>query len=92
VKRVGDAYVMVRESRDGTLFGIAPNETEWEDRGYLFKLSGSDHDRYGQVTPMIFVRDARWAAIYYGGASAAGWNHNRIMIALPTEDGSSRAR
>jgi len=56
---------------------------EWEDCGYLFKLSGGEHDRYGQVTPMIFVRDGRWGSTYFGGASAAGWNHNRIMIAVP---------
>ena len=84
VKHIGELCVMVRESRDGTLWAVAPNETEWEDRGYLFKLSGSEHDRYGQVTPMIFVREAEWIATYYGGASAAGWNHNRIMIAVPS--------
>jgi predicted GH43/DUF377 family glycosyl hydrolase len=85
VKRVGDTYVMVRESRRGTLWAVASNETDWADRGYLFNLSGSEHDRYGQVTPMVFVRDGRWAATYYGGASAAGWNHNRIMAAVPRE-------
>ena len=83
VKHVSGQYVMVRESRDGTLWAVAPDETEWEDRGYLFKLSGGEHDRYGQVTPMIFVRDGRWVYTYFGGASATGWNHNRIMIALP---------
>ncbi len=85
VKRVGNIYVMVRESGQGTLWAVARNETDWEDRGYLFKLSGSEHDRYGQVTPMIFVQGGRWAATYYGGASAAGWNHNRIMVAVPRE-------
>jgi predicted GH43/DUF377 family glycosyl hydrolase len=90
VKRVGNQYIMVHENRQGTLWSTAPNETDWEDRGYLFKLSGSEYDRYGQVTPMIFVKEGRWISTYFGGASSPLWNRNRIMIAFPAPGGTPR--
>lgn len=82
VKHIDKQYVMVHESQKGTLWAVAPNETDWEGRGYLFRLSGGTQDRHGQVTPMIFVRDGRWVATYFGGASVPTWNHNRIMMAV----------
>ncbi|MBT3268390.1 hypothetical protein HN371_14640 [Candidatus Poribacteria bacterium] len=82
VARVGDGYVLLAESGRGTRWLTSDDGVQWEDRGLLFSNSGEDYDRYGQVTPMAYVEEGAWVAVYFGGAPAANWNRNCIAVAF----------
>jgi hypothetical protein len=82
VARVGDEYVMLVESGQGTRWLTGDDGVQWEDRGFLFANSGDGYDRHGQVTPMAYVEDGAWVAVYFGGAPAANWNRNCIAVAF----------
>lgn len=82
VARVGDGYVMLAESGQGTRWLTGDDGVRWQDRGALFANSGDDYDRHGQVTPMAYVEDGAWVAVYFGGAPAANWNRNCIAVAF----------
>ncbi len=89
VAHIGDQYIMLHESREGTHWAAGRTETSFEHKGLLLPRSGEAYDRYGQVTPMLLVEDGCWTAIYYGAAEglpeqgAADWNRNRIGVAFP---------
>lgn len=89
VAHIGDRYIMLHESREGTHRAVGSTETSFEYQGLLLPRSGETYDRYGQVTPMLLVEDGCWTAIYYGAAEglpeqgAADWNRNRIGVAFP---------
>lgn len=84
VKRVQDTLVMLREAGDGTYFATSLDGLCWIDRGKLLDRSGSAYDRFGQVTPFLEVAGDRVQAIWFGGASVATWNKNRIAAAFPS--------
>lgn len=82
VEHMADGYLMLGQAHSGTLIFTSVNETDWVAKGYLFGLSGKDYDRYGQVTPNIFLNEEKeWVGIYFGGASDACWCKNRIGLA-----------
>jgi predicted GH43/DUF377 family glycosyl hydrolase len=84
VKRVGGSYVLVTESAVGTYWATSPDGIHcWTDRGLLFGLSGKAYDAHGQVTPFVQVDQGKLRAIWFGGASVATWDKNRIALALP---------
>ncbi len=83
VKKVGDQYVMLREGGDGTYWATSPDGLCWVDRGKLFGKSGKAYDAYGQVTPFLQVSSGVLRGIWFGGASVATWNKNRIAVAFP---------
>lgn len=83
VKRVGGTLVMLREAGDGTYFATSTDGICWIDRGKLFGLSGSSYDRYGQVTPFLEVDGGTVLGVWFGGASVATWNKNRVAAAFP---------
>ncbi|MFO0579954.1 MAG: hypothetical protein U1A78_38775 [Polyangia bacterium] len=87
VKRVGGTLVMLREAADGTYFATSTDGICWIDRGRLFGLSGGGYDRYGQVTPFLEVDNGAGGGavlgVWFGGASVATWNKNRIAAAFP---------
>jgi len=83
VKKVGGVYVMLREAGDGTYWATSTEGTCWVDRGKLFGLSGAAFDAYGQVTPFLEVEGGGLKAVWFGGASVATWNKNRIGVAFP---------
>jgi len=83
VKKVGDVYVMLREGGEGTYWATSVDGTCWVDRGKLFDRSGSGYDAFGQVTPFLEVEGSSLRAIWFGGASVATWNKNRIAVAFP---------
>lgn len=85
VKRVGDVYVMLREGGDGTWWATSPDGICWVDRGRLFARSGMDYDRFGQVTPFLQVEGGRAVAVWFGGASVATWDRNRIAAAFASD-------
>ncbi len=82
VARVAGEYVMLAESGQGTRWLTSADGVAWEDRGFLFRNSGEPYDLYGQVTPMAYVEDGEWVAVYYGGAPADNWNRNCIAVAF----------
>ena len=82
VERVGDAYVLLAESGTGTRWYTSPDGVSWTFQGMLFGLSGEVYDRAGQVTPMAYVEDGAWVAVYFGGAKEPNWNRNRIAVAF----------
>lgn len=89
VAHIGEEYIMLCESTEGTHWAIGNSETNFEYQCLLLPISGEVYDRYGQVTPMLLVENGRWTAIYYGAAeglsesSPANWNRNRIGVAFP---------
>lgn len=85
VKRVGGVYVMLREGGDGTSWATSPDGVCWIDRGRLFARSGMDYDRFGQVTPFLQVEGDRAVAVWFGGASVATWDRNRIAVAFASD-------
>ena len=82
VKKVGDKYIMLQEWQQGTLIAVSSDGITWTDKGTLFSISGTDFDRFGQVTPFLLLNHAtgKPQAIYFGGAEIATWNHNNIGI------------
>jgi beta-1,2-mannobiose phosphorylase / 1,2-beta-oligomannan phosphorylase len=78
VKRVGEGYVMVYESHEGTKAATSDDGISWQDRGLWVRRSGGKIDRHGQVTPMLFPgENGRWT-LYFGAAGVASWDHNSI--------------
>jgi len=89
VAHVGDDYIMLFESRQGTHWAVGKTETQFEYKGLLIPKSGENYDRYGHVTPMLLMDEGKWTAVYYGAAEGLGspgvadWNRNRIGVAFP---------
>ncbi len=80
VKRLGDGYVMVYESHEGTKVAVSPDGIAWRDRGLWVPWSGADIDRHGHVTPMFLMRpDATGAELFVGAARAGSWDRNQIV-------------
>jgi hypothetical protein len=84
VKKVGGVYVMLREAGDGTYSATSVDGLCWVDRGRLFGKSGGAYDAFGQVTPFLLVEQDQATAVYFGSASVATWDKNRIAIAHAT--------
>jgi predicted GH43/DUF377 family glycosyl hydrolase len=82
VKRLPDGYILLAESPHGTRWFTSADGIEWRSEAFLFGLSGEDYDRAGQVTPMAYIEDGAWVAVYYGGAKESNWNRNRIAVAF----------
>ena len=79
VKRVGDSYLMVYESHEGTCLAVSRDGVAWTDRGLWVERSGGDLDRHGHVTPMLLVGgDPDTAELFVGAARAGSWDRNRI--------------
>jgi predicted GH43/DUF377 family glycosyl hydrolase len=89
VAHVGNEYIMLFESQQGTHWAVGKTETQFEYKGLLIPKSGESYDRYGHVTPTLLMEEGKWTAVYYGAAegleksSAADWNRNRIGMAFP---------
>ena len=81
VDKIGGVYVMLMEGHEGTYWATSVNGICWVPRGLLFKISGKSYDAHGQVTPFLEVEDGQLRGIWFGGASVASWNHNRIGAA-----------
>ena len=79
VERVGDGYVLVYESHEGTKAATSDDGISWKDLGLWVPRSGEEIDRHGHVTPMLLVgeRGSPWT-LYFGGARAVSWDRNSI--------------
>lgn len=83
VKRVGSVYVMVAEGQTGTSWYTSPDGICWAQKGQLVARSGQPYDAFGQVTPFLEVANDALQAVWFGGATVASWNQNRIGVAFP---------
>jgi len=77
VNRVGDKYLMLFESSEGTWCAIGENEFRFRGKHLLIGRSGSVHDAFGHVTPFL-LRDKDDISIFLGMASSKEWCNNRI--------------
>ena len=85
VARHGTRLVMVIESHGGTRWATSSDGFVWQSRGLLFPLSGGASDRFGQVTPFLWV-DRDRATLYFGAAGRKSWDGNSIAssdVVLP---------
>jgi hypothetical protein len=79
VKRLGDRFVMLYESRDGTKAAVSDDGIEWQGRGLVLPISGGEADAFGHVTPKLSIGpDGEPEAVYIGAASAPSWDRNAI--------------
>jgi hypothetical protein len=77
-------YVVVEESGEGVYYRFGANETEFEQSNrQLFAKMGNTMDKYGHVTPFIFIKDGKWVATYTGAATKSTWDRNRIAVWYP---------
>ena len=82
VARVGNEYIMLTESRNGTKYYRSSNRIDWVIGGNLIGLSGQNYDQFGQVTPHLLVDVGEAVALFYGGASNDCWCKNRVAVAF----------
>jgi sucrose-6-phosphate hydrolase SacC (GH32 family) len=81
VKFVGNGFIMLYESRDGTKFARSKNGIEWKDGGIFTPKSGSELDSFGHVTPFLFLAsDNKRHRLFVGAARATTWDHNSIAV------------
>ena len=79
VQRVGTHYVMVYESGAGIKLADSPDGLHWQSRGLWLPKSGTDADRYGCLTPFLFLYSGGQAGyVYFGAASAPTWDANSM--------------
>ena len=79
VERVGDGYVMVYESHEGTKAATSGDGITWKDRGLWVPRSGGDMDRHGHVTPILLMGEGGRFKLYFGAARAVSWDRNSIV-------------
>jgi len=93
VKRVGETYVMVYESHEGTRLATSPEGVTWRDRGLWRSRSGGEIDRHGHVTPMLLVRPGTEpAALFVGAARTGTWDRNQIVRIMLEPDWLSASK
>ncbi|MBW3002346.1 hypothetical protein KY338_04245 [Candidatus Woesearchaeota archaeon] len=83
VNRVGDKYLMLFESREGTWCAVGDDERKFNSKHLLIGRSGSVHDVFGHVTPFL-LQGADRIAIFLGMAASKQWCNNRIGLAAFT--------
>jgi hypothetical protein len=86
VQRVGQHYVMVYESGAGLKLADSPDGIHWQSRGLWMPKSGTDADRYGCLTPFLFLfSGGQTGYVYFGAASAPTWDANSMARAPLTK-------
>ena len=80
VKRVGDIYVMISESHEGTRVAVSPDGIAWQDRGLWVPRSHGEIDRHGHVTPMLLIGPhGRPAELFVGAARSGSWDRDQVV-------------
>jgi sucrose-6-phosphate hydrolase SacC (GH32 family) len=77
VTRVADGYVLLYEGHAGTGAATSRDGLAWQDRGLVKRLSGTDADRFGQVTPHLVSAKNGWQ-VFVGAASRKTWDGNSV--------------
>lgn len=79
VQRAEDGFAMVYESREGTCLATSRDGIKWRDKGLWVARSGWEHDRYGHVTPHLFLATQEGPArLFFGAAGRTTWDGNSI--------------
>ena len=79
VARTPSGFAMVYESHAGTQLATSPNGLTWRSQGTLAPISGTTTDRFGHVTPCLFLDPANHRyALFVGAARSASWDQNTI--------------
>jgi sucrose-6-phosphate hydrolase SacC (GH32 family) len=81
IARVENGYLLLYEGQAGVGAAVSGDGVVWKDRGLVTHLSGSDSDRYGQVTPHLVHNGNAWQ-IFFGAASRKTWDGN-ILARVP---------
>jgi hypothetical protein len=79
VTRVPDGYILLYEGHAGTGLATSRDGIAWKDRGLAARLSGTDADRFGQVTPHLVRADNGWQ-VFLGAASRKTWDGNCLAV------------
>lgn len=78
VVRSADGYVLLYEGHAGTGAATSRDGVVWKDRGLAIRLSGTEADRYGQVTPHLVHTGHDWQ-VFLGAASRKSWDGNSVV-------------
>ena len=86
VARVDRGYLLLYEGHTGMGAATSRDGIIWKERGLITHLSGSDSDRYGQVTPHLVRAGDNWQ-LFFGAASRKTWDGNSVaafsVVKLP---------
>lgn len=81
VKRLGNRFIMLIESRSGTTFAISKDGIKWKDGGIFAPKSTSTIDAFGHVTPFLLLdKDSGVHRLFVGAAAISSWDQNRIAV------------
>ncbi len=79
VARTRGGYALLYESGAGTQLATSPDGLTWTAKGLLVPTTGTDLDRYGHVTPFLFLHPQTGAAtLFVGAARGPHWDENVI--------------
>jgi hypothetical protein len=86
VVRTTSGFAMVYESHAGTQLATSPDGLHWKPQETLAPATGTPADRFGHVTPFLFLdpRDRRYS-LFIGAARGATWDQNTVAR-LPLTD------
>ncbi|QDU81816.1 hypothetical protein Pla110_35670 [Polystyrenella longa] len=81
VVRYGDRLLLTYESGKGTCLAESPNGVVWTDHGLFAPKSGEAADKFGHVTPHLFIdpKDDQ-LLLYVGNAPHQSWNKNQVGV------------
>ncbi|HUR46583.1 MAG TPA: hypothetical protein VMZ27_11960 [Candidatus Saccharimonadales bacterium] len=92
VAKVERGYLLLYEGHAGIGAAISPDGINWTDHALITHLSGSEADRFGQVTPHLLPVGDHWQLLF-GAASRKTWDGNVIsFISLRTLPTSTQTR
>ena len=77
VTRVEQGYILLYEGHAGVGAATSTEGITWKERGLVTHLSGSEADRYGQVTPHLVHGAGSWQ-VFFGAASRRTWDGNLV--------------
>lgn len=80
VVRTRGGYALLYEGGAGTQLATSPDGLTWTAKGLLVPVTGTDLDRYGHVTPFLFLHPQTGVAtLYLGAARGPHWDENLIV-------------
>jgi len=80
VKRIGNKLWLLYESQGGTRYASSLDGVNWVDAGWLVHTSGNAVDRFGHVTPNLWIDSTERLHLFLGAAPDASWNKNCIAV------------
>lgn len=79
VVRMRNGYALLYEGGAGTQLATSPDGLTWTAKGLLVPKTGTALDRFGHVTPFLYLHPQTNAAtLYLGAARGPHWDENLI--------------